>query len=74
MVEADIDIPKVRPGRLWSAVSLTTSLLVPLITFFVEREDTPHAPPPPDPERHWSANSLQCMEPLLQKKLVLISG
>ena len=25
---------------------------------FVEREDTPLAPPPPDPERRWSASSL----------------
>ena len=40
LVEADVDVPWVRPGLV------------------VEREDSPLALPPPDPERRWSVSSL----------------
>ena len=33
MVEADVDVPRVRPGRVWPAVSLTTLLVTPLVAF-----------------------------------------
>ena len=37
-------------------------------------QDTPLTSPSADPERRWSASSLQCIGFLLQKELVLIGG
>ena len=59
MIEADVDVPKVKQGRVQPAVSLPLySWLLLQWLSFVEREDTPLAPPPPDSERRWSASSL----------------
>ena len=59
MIEADIDVSRVRQGRIQLAVSLSLySWLLLYWLSFVEREDTLLAPPSPDSERRWSANSL----------------
>ena len=34
MVEVDVNIPRVRPGRIWPTVSLTTLLVAHLVAFF----------------------------------------
>ena len=58
MIEADVDVPRVRQGRVQPAVSLPLySWLLLQWLSFVEREDTPLALPPPDLERRWSVSS-----------------
>ena len=59
MIEADVDVPRVRQGRVKPAVFLPLySWLFFQWLSFIEHEDTPLAPPLPDSERRWSASSL----------------